>query len=472
MIEKMGLSSVDDVGSVFIGTTKVYRGINKDSIDSVQELLRCGLINELEKKGLFPITRVSTTQVQAYELVIEHEKIGPITYPFEWSPEMLRSAALCVLEVNEIANKYGYELKDCHPYNVLFRSMTPVFVDFGSFKVKVNDHYSWCAYEEFLGCYYYALLAKEKKLDLLYKNNFLYSGRGVGATELATMINPLFKFLGFSITNIILTVISAYRHGDRYEKTKVELLFKKKVLISIADFLLRSPKLPFRIISLRKLKNKINKINLAGKSSWGNYHEDSGYYTKDGEVSLSDRLQWVLGKCQELQPKTVIELAGNQGVLSRELVKEEYVDNVLCTDYDFYSVDKLFLNTKEGEGLSTACFDFMAGTWAHITKNERLARLKSEMVIALAVSHHLLLTQNYLIGDMLKIISSYTRKYLIIEFMPLGLWNGVSAPPTPKWYTEDWFTVELLKFCSILERESFGKNRVVFICEIKPQMPE
>jgi len=63
-------------------------------------------------------------------------------------------------------------------------------------------------------------------------------------------------------------------------------------------------------------------------------------------------------------------------------------------------------------------------------------------------------------------------KYLIIELMLLGLWNGVNVPPAPEWCKEGWFIVELSKYCSILERESFGKNRVVFICEIKQRALE
>lgn len=152
VLEKSNLSVVDDIGVVYIGENYVYRAINSIYIADVKDLLESGLIQELTSKGLFPKTEISNKRIKGHELVLQHEKISRVIYPFEWSPEMLRKAALCVLDVNQCANKYGYELKDSHPFNVLFKYNKPMYIDFGSI-VKYRSINGWLAKKEFIDWY-------------------------------------------------------------------------------------------------------------------------------------------------------------------------------------------------------------------------------------------------------------------------------------------------------------------------------
>ncbi len=66
-------------------------------------------------------------------------------------------------------------------------------------------------------------------------------------------------------------------------------------------------------------------------------------------------------------------------------------------------------------------------------------RLQSDVVLALAVTHHLLLVQKIPVARILKTIGAYSRRLVFVEFMPLGLWDGRTAPPVPAGYTIDWF---------------------------------
>lgn len=47
--------------------------------------------------------------------------------------------------------------------------------------------------------------------------------------------------------------------------------------------------------------------------------------------------------------------------------------------------------------------------------------------------------------------------------MPLGLWNGNSAPELPSWYTEEWFISNMQKYYLIMKREKLEDNRVAFV---------
>jgi hypothetical protein len=47
--------------------------------------------------------------------------------------------------------------------------------------------------------------------------------------------------------------------------------------------------------------------------------------------------------------------------------------------------------------------------------------------------------------------------------MPLGLHNGISAPPLPDWYNIENFSAEFSRFFKIIEICNLEKNRILFI---------
>jgi hypothetical protein len=93
-------------------------------------------------------------------------------------------------------------------------------------------------------------------------------------------------------------------------------------------------------------------------------------------------------------------------------------------------------------------------------------RFASQCVMALAVTHHLVLTQGFNIDSIISTIRSYTTRYAIIEFMPKGLWDGKNAPPFPAWYTREWFMDHLRKQFTIEWEEQTEENRITFFCNI------
>ena len=53
--------------------------------------------------------------------MLEHERIPFVSYPYEWTFDMLRDAALLQLEIVERSLRHGWILKDATAYNVQFR---------------------------------------------------------------------------------------------------------------------------------------------------------------------------------------------------------------------------------------------------------------------------------------------------------------------------------------------------------------
>ena len=89
----------------------------------------------------------------------------------------------------------------------------------------------------------------------------------------------------------------------------------------------------------------------------------------------------------------------------------------------------------------------------------------ADTLIAMAITHHLLLTQRININDMFLAMKSLTSKYIFVEFMPMGLWDGKNyTPPLPDFYNEEWFRNNMERHFEILLREKMNeKNRILFV---------
>jgi hypothetical protein len=88
----------------------------------------------------------------------------------------------------------------------------------------------------------------------------------------------------------------------------------------------------------------------------------------------------------------------------------------------------------------------------------------------LAVSHHLILTQQLPIDFILDRLTKFTTKYVLIEFMPLGLYDpdhpDFSIKP-PDWYNEEWFINHFKTHFELIHREQTEVNRIAFIGQLK-----
>jgi len=457
---------MDDIGTVFFDKETVIRAINDDAKESVMQLLESGLIERLVEEGVFPQTTISTRNIEGYSLVLEHEKIQPLTYPFEWSPEMLRHAGFCVLRVNAIANEFGYELKDSHVYNLVFKYNQPMCVDFGSL-VKKNPHYTWLAYGRFKCAYLYALELYKMGGTDVFNNLFLVSGKAIDEHEYWKIKYPVLRLFKNNTLAKLSKGLNFYSNSHSIPPHLIQNKIKNERFAKLLNNFVEARVFKFFKYRQERLEKKLNKIKWTNETTWGTYHQRVGLYTQEGEIKLSDRLNRILELIEGLEAKTVLELAGNQGVFSREIAKLSTVKNVICSDYDEDAIDKLFLNLEKGESITPVRLDFMRSP---IASRGALSseRLKSDVVVALAVTHHLILGQKYSLDYIISSMVKYSKGYLIVEFMPMGLYSKRSNlnPGVPDWYSEDWFVDTLTKFGKILNREQLEENRIVFLVKI------
>ena len=457
--EAVQLSGADPAGRLYFDGHRYLRGIYSTAASSVTGLFDCGLFAELYERGMVPSTRIATEipadNLRGFSLILEHEAIHPITYPREWGFEMVKAAALAFLDVVELSLRHNYICKDAHLFNFVFHGSTPVWVDLTSLTARVlpDNPLPWRM--EFSCCVTDPLKLWSDGCEFLARRSISHPAMALPADEFIAYRYPMLRGSS-SLLWKARSIFGRLRYPEAIKSNSRIAALLKFVSRRRTDKVIRS------------LRSAIVSLQSSRGSTWGDYH--SAYLSDAGDLIPSQRFQRILTLVAEYNPDVVTELAGNAGVLSQLLAKRHPEKLVICTDYDPRAIDCLFDRARRSglENLAFAVLDFMVPEYstAEIPPQQRLG---GDCVLALAVTHHLLLSQGYSYDDVFLSIASYTRKYAFIEFMPLGLHDGEKAPPLPDWYSLDAFKKSFSKYFACLHIEQLEENRILFLGELLPR---
>lgn len=453
--------SIDQVCTLYFHGTKVYRGVHKDYVSQVRDMFNSGMMKELTDKELFVNTWITDTQIEGYDLVIEHEYIEFWNYPYEWSFTMLHNAASVVLDVNETASKYGYELFDCHAYNVVYVMSKPMYVDFGSFITKDdrNDK-SWSGYSNFYNSFYIPLYLYHKGFADVPNNIFLYNGF-YNDKDLFKLIYPYAGLLGRSIATLVYHATFSKRRlaSARYSRV-IDKYGKHKHLSKLLRFK-KAFQNNYKTQRARKLLKSVK--NSSFDSYWEDYHDDKDPKNDSRFIRIKEIVEKHM-----TDATTAVELASNQGKFANFLLNSTHLSKMISTDYDKNALDQNFKAHGSQDNYLTLVHDFVR---PNLRSNTTLFtdRIQGDVVIALAVTHHLLLTQDVSIDHIFNTLEELTTSYVVVEFMPLGLYFGDmnAIPEVPPYYSLDWFEGAFKERFDYILDEELAINRHVFVGKCK-----
>jgi hypothetical protein len=456
-------SLVDDFGRVFFYEGRVFRAIYKNQKDNCLAIIESNLYKELYTENLIPKTWITNYQLEGFSLILEHEFVYE-SKPHHWSFTMYKDAALAILEVNKTCNRYGYELKDAHPYNIFFKNNNPVFIDFGSISKRVNPS-TWVAYEQFLTFCYLQLLVWNKADFFLARK--LIEDSNYPALRTIPMSSIFDSFL-MNLVKYDLYDFKLYFRGRLLniglKEQRYALILSKGVNRIGGIFLRRKIKIKMftqtkELKNIKTIEEKLKSFERPTHNSyWENYHNT---YKTGNKINSTPRFDRIIGLVKQyaLNIKSAIDLAGNQGVFCYLLSNSMYLNRIILTDYDEKAIDIAYQTFKADKiNIQPYLFNFMLPL-----RDDEIISLRSDIVFALAITHHLVLTQKYQLQVVFKRIESFSNNYVVIEFMPIGLWGGKEIPEVPEWYTVDWFRTEFKKQFVLLAEEQLEINRIVFI---------
>jgi len=389
-----------------------------------------------------------------FPIVLESEAISPVTYPHEWSFEMVKTTALAFLDLVELADAYGYTIKDAHLYNWVFNSVQPVWVDISSFiSLSVSpDSRPWI--EEFYANVLTPLNLWNYGMPFLANRAVSCPGRLINIDEAIACNHSNLKGQSV-IVRKIRYIVRFFLFANRIpENTVLRRCIKYLFLRKLSK-------------KITQLRNRIKDLNYITPSQWGQYYAQYPN-KKNNPITTEARFVRLLELIRSYSPTSILELAGNVGLLSQDLAEKLPEIPVICTDYDTNAIDSLFRQIQKipMSNLSMAMFDFMESE-SNFAEIKPQIRFKSDCVIALAVTHHLLLSQGYGYDRIFETIKSYSNRLVFIEFMPLGLYDGRQAPSLPKWYNKENFEASFLKYFTVLQIEQLEINRILYIGQLR-----
>lgn len=460
-------SMVDDFGRVFFYKDKIFRAIHNSKKEFCLSLLNSDLFKELFSKKLIPFTQIADFSLSNYDLILEHEKLTE-TFQHEWSFSMLKDAAMMVGSVNEICNSHGYELKDAHTMNVLFRGTQPVWIDIGSiipFKKETGN--SWMAYREYVGSFILPLLfwaegefyISRKLLESVFYRVELLPNQQYNESKLFPLLKNNVQVFGFRFRNSTLFTTKKRNHRLGFFISKINRILIK---LRMGHFSYEAEWLPYD--SIKRLLAELKAPVVS--SDWENYH--SHYYSENGKLKTSGRFNQIIEiiKNRENEIQSVLDLAGNQGLLCRLLAENTSLKRIILSDFDSNAVDIAYHNFKQGksENIELMLLNFMFTQNADGTAS----RVKSDLVMALAVTHHLVLTNLYSLDAIFERVKMFANRFIMIEFMPLGLWvfGSKDYPALPEWYNEEWFSLTFQRHFNLLQKATLEENRILYFGEL------
>jgi hypothetical protein len=426
----------DPSGYIFYHNDILYRQVNKVYRDQYDLLNSSGLYKSLTAKNLLiPHREINEnfTGSPDWTLTLQPENIPFISYPYEWCFDMLKDAALTTIEVAEEALRHNMMLKDASAYNVQWNNGKMMFIDTLSFEAY-DETKPWIAYRQFCE-HFFAPLALMHYLKEPLQH--LLAGYPDGIPlPLAKKLLP-----GKSRFNLN-TFLHVHLHGKMAGKKKIA----------------SGPQQPF---SRQKMNNLLRSLGEAIKSFvldepsgvWSEYYKEAG----QREDYLEPKKKLVDEWSSQLAYTSAIDIGANEGEFSTILDGHDRL--VLSTDLDHFSVNRYYRRIKE-EGRKKVyplVIDYSNPSPGIGLNNEErspfLQRAKVDLVVALAVIHHLAVGKNIPFESIAALFAGF-GKTLIIEFVPKDD-EKIRLMLAHKKDVYDWYTREnfLLAFGSLYQIE-------------------
>jgi len=333
---------------------------------------------------------------------LEHEKIPVISYPYEWSFGMLKSAALLQLELLERAMNENFTLKDSSAFNVQFIGSRPYFIDVMSFE-PLNPGEPWTGYKQFCEMYLFPLFLESYK-GISYRPWFRGDIEGVSVEVMASMISAR-----------DLLRAGVFKHVFLQSKLQRGLAGTKQSLktdLSKAGF-----NKELILINIRSLKKLVSNLNLpSSRSTWSEYASDNSYDKQNAAVKQEFVAKWSAAK----QHPLVWDLGSNTGTYSRIAVNS--ADYVVAMDGDTLAVEQLFSELKKEKNekvlplvMSIANPSSSTG-WRGQERQAIAERSKPSLILSLALIHHIVISANIPLAEFIDWLRSFNAE-LIIEFV-------------------------------------------------------
>ena len=394
----------DPSNRVFRRNGAVYRALDRRGAATWARLAETDFFRRLVADGKVVATEPADVPPPEgdWELVLAHEPIPVVSYPYEWPFAMLKAAALLQLDVLDAALAEGWILKDATPYNVQFRGTTPTFIDVGSFE-PLGEGDVWMGHRQFLTQFLYPLLVAART-GVPFQPWLRGRTEGIEPAEADRLLRGRAGWSRDVLLHVRL-VARAERRASRSDRR-------------VRDDLARSGFSPELIAAnVARLRRAVERLEWRPPTTgWSGYAERPHV-----AAQRETKRAFVERHLGAWAPRLVWDLGTNDGHFAR--LAARHADQVVALDADAAVVDDLYraLAAEEVTNVLPLLQDLADPSpglgWRRRERPPLDERARPDAVLALAVVHHLVVGRNLPLAEVVAWLGSFDAR-VVLEWVP------------------------------------------------------
>ena len=396
----------DPSGHVYDAGDHVLRSVRPIAADDFNVVRRTGLLDRLVAEGtLLPFEEVDRDELTALAPdavhVLRHPRLDFISHPYEWSFPALRAAAVLHLDIQLKALEAEVTLSDASAYNLQFVGSKPVFIDHLSFR-PYRDGEFWAGHRQFCEQFLNPLLLTALS-GVPFQTWYRGSLNGLPSREVSPLLPALSKFSRRVFLHVYLL---GQLQGESVHRDAVQLAGTGL------------PRARFRK-TLEDLRRWVAELVPKGSryTEWSDYAGHTSYLEGEGSAKRAFVRDFVTAT----KPGMVWDVGCNTGDFSAVALAAG-ARTVVGFEFDHGALDGAFLRaTKEGLSLLPLYLDAANPSpdqgWAQRERAGLAGRRSADGVLALALVHHLAISRNVPLAQVVAWLVSLAPSG-VIEFVP------------------------------------------------------
>lgn len=333
--------------------------------------------------------------------LLSHPLLPFTSYPYEWTFEQLRDAALLHLDLHLRALDHNVTMSDATAYNIQFIGHKPVFIDHLSF-IPYHEGMLWKAQQQFTEQFLTPLLLWSK--TGIAPNDW-YKGtlKGITPSDLHKAM-PWHKRLSFKYFNYIFlpSFFERKQIEDHKNAAPIENKLPKTGLVFI----------------LKQLRSWIANLKAPHEATvWGDYTQNRSYDDKE----LQGKITYITEKVGLKKPDMLWDIGCNSGEFSM-LSLHAGAKHVVGLELDHGALATAYAHSKEKQAAFLPLYTNLSNPsgnigWAQAERFGINQRANADFLLSLAVIHHIVIGNNVPLAEAIRYLLSLAPEG-IIEWVP------------------------------------------------------
>lgn len=373
------------------------------------------------------------------------EEVSTLIPSESWCFGTYRASAQMWIELSLSLLNDGLWLIDAHPGNIGMQAdMQPVWIDHGSIQNVLDSR---DGLDEFIAAIYAPMLvlARRPALGSLVRGQMISRPamsqiRGIRASRLAAIQRTSTALLtGLkALHQFSRRAADAVERREQLHEARSLSVLRRRILRSAeraANFQYRLAYRAFRQLRKTTLHSLLTSIPEApGRNDFWDAYQDGGV----PKIAQNDRDRSIVEHLQNREWRSLLDVGANSGhhiALLTQNIDDGQKRTMHGTDLSDVAISRFVAQMP-----SLRSRHVLRGSVRGFFANQEPA----DVVLALALSHHLALQQKYPFSAIARQLGALTKRFCIVEFMPLGLTSSASkAKQVPSWYSLENFILAL-----------------------------